>query len=99
MTQPDPARGATVPRNYTVLVAPGGIGVRDYPNRKRLALTNLGAAEVFAAKNPQALLNAGLPIQPNQMLIDEPDVYGRIYTGAWSFVSVAGGEVVAINEE
>ncbi len=97
--QEDTSQGGGPPQAFPVTNA-SQIVVRDNQGRKKVTFFNDSAVRMYLAKSDLALINAGIPLQPGGMLIDQPDNRGYIYTGPWTAVStVAGPSALAISED
>lgn len=95
----DTSRGGGPPLSVTVGTNTG-IGIRDNQNRRKVTLTNDSDTVIYASKFDQAVLNAGIRLNANGGgFIDEPDPYGYIYTGPWSFISSAANKNLCFIEE
>lgn len=73
---------------------------RDAPSRKKIIFCNAGINDIWLARGQYAILNAGIYLQANGgILVDEPDSFGRIYTGTWAALSSSGTSTLSISED
>ncbi len=89
--------GGGAPLSATAGVA-SAIFVRDNPSRKKIIIGNDSDSVIYLSQSNQAVLNKGIPLRVGAVLIDEPDIFGRIYTGVWSAISLAGSKNLAYLE-
>ncbi len=69
-------------------------------HRKKMVITNISDTRVFLNKGTDAILNAGIPLNPNGgAMVDEPDAYGRMWKGAWSVITTVATKTIAWLEE
>lgn len=88
-----------VPQVVTLSTA-SQIILRDYPQRRKVVISNASGIGVWLARSQTAIVGSGIYLAPNgTVLVDEPDVYGSIYRGPWSAIAVSGSPTIGISED
>lgn len=63
-----------------------------------MIIGNDSDTKAYLSMSELARLNAGIPLAAGQVLIDEPDVFGRIYQGPWSVITTAANKNICFIE-
>lgn len=94
----DPRVGVAIPSVAIVNVASAVI-VPQNLSRRRLVITNHSATRIFLGQGADAILNGGMPLNAGGgSMVDQPDIFGWIFTGNWYAIAAAGPLNVAISE-
>ena len=94
-----PDIGGASPSFATVGVA-SAVAVPQNPRRKKVVLTNDSVNIIYLARGETAYLNRGPRLNANGgALTDEPDIYGRIYTGPWAAIATGAGSNLTFSED
>ena len=76
------------------------IVLRSNPTRKKVVFINDSDTAIYLARSQTAVVNAGIRLNATGgAFVDEPDVYGRMYTGEWSAISSAATKNLCISED
>lgn len=86
--------GSTVAGTVSInIVQPNG-------RRKKMTIINISDTRVFLNKGTHATLNAGIALNAGGgVMVDEPDIEGRIWKGAWSVITSAATKNISWLEE
>jgi len=73
--------------------------LQDEPRRAKLILCNDSPNNIFLSMLGKAVVNEGIFLIANGgSYCEEPDVYGRIFTGVWSGIATVAGSILTICE-
>lgn len=74
--------------------------VRACWTRKLIVFSNASTIGMWLARADNATANAGIYLAPNGgSLVDQPDMFGRIYSGPWAALSASGTPTLSISED
>lgn len=89
----------SVPRNNALSTTSAAILTAN-PRRRLVVISNDDTAIVcYLARGQTAIVNAGIRLGPGETLIDQPDIFGRMYYGVWSAVAASGTPELTVSEE
>ena len=93
-----PDIGGGTPGFATVGVV-SAIALSQNPRRKKVVFCNDSVNVIYLARSGTAYLNRGPRLAPGGSVVDEPDIYGRIYTGPWAAIAAGAGSNLTISED
>ena len=69
------------------------------PLRQKLILGNNSDEDMYVGPHPLAIATQGVPLKSGGgILIDEPDLQGYLYKGAWTAICASGGKLLSVTE-
>lgn len=75
------------------------IVVRENVNRKKLVLCNDGSDVIYLCRGQSVAVNTGIRLPSGAVLVDEPDVFGKMYLGPWAGIVGTTTSILTISED